>query len=93
MEEILMEHSAVADCAVIAVKDELKGQVPAGLVITKTGSDVDHETLKKELIATACDELGPLARFKLVAATRKLPKTRSGKVLRGAMSKIANGDE
>ena len=93
MEEILMDHPAVADCAVIAVKDELKGQVPAGFVIEKAGSEVDHDTLKKELIEMVREELGPVASFKMVAVVKALPKTRSGKTLRGTMSKIANGED
>ncbi|CAB9501841.1 CoA synthetase short-chain family member 3, mitochondrial [Seminavis robusta] len=93
MEEILMDHSEVADCAVVAAKDELKGQIPVGFVIVNAGSEMDHETLKQELVQRVRNELGPVAAFKKVAVVKALPKTRSGKTLRGTMSKIADGEE
>jgi propionyl-CoA synthetase len=93
MEEILMDHAEVADCAVIPVKDELKGQIPVGFVIVNAGSNIDHATLQLELIERVRNELGPVAAFKKVAVVKALPKTRSGKILRGTMSKIANGEE
>lgn len=93
MEEILMDHPDVADCAVIPVKDDLKGQVPVGFVIVNSGSDIDHSTLQKELVESVRNEIGPVASFKKVAVVKALPKTRSGKTLRGAMSKIADGKE
>ena len=93
MEEILMDHPEVADCAVIAAKDDLKGQVPVGFVIVNAGSQVEPEQLEKELVASVRNSLGPVASFKKVAAVKALPKTRSGKILRGTMSKIANGEE
>lgn len=93
MEEILMQHSDVADCAVIAVKDDLKGQVPVGFVVTISSSTKDHDELCSELIQLVRDDLGPVASFKKVGVVKALPKTRSGKILRGTMAKIANGEE
>lgn len=93
MEEILMEHSDVADCAVIGVKDDLKGEVPIGFVVTIAGSTKDTQVLRDELIQLVRDNLGPVASFKKVAVVKALPKTRSGKILRGTMAKIANGEE
>lgn len=93
MEEILMDHPEVADCAVIAVKDDLKGQIPVGFVIVNAGSKVEESALQKELIESVRNELGPVASFKKVAVVKALPKTRSGKTLRGTMSKIANGED
>mmetsp|Transcript_26088 Transcript_26088/g.71856 ORF Transcript_26088/g.71856 Transcript_26088/m.71856 type:complete len:709 (+) Transcript_26088:150-2276(+) len=93
MEEILMEHEDVADCAVIGVKDELKGQVPVGFATLVADSDKNHETIKADLVQLVRDTLGPVAAFKKVAIVKALPKTRSGKILRGTMAKIANGEE
>jgi propionyl-CoA synthetase len=91
MEEILMDHPEVADCAVIPVKDALKGEVPVGFVITNKGSTMDTEQLQAELVQSVRDQLGPVASFKLVGVVKALPKTRSGKILRSTMAKIANG--
>lgn len=93
IEEILMEHPEVADCAVFPVKDAVKGEVPIGLVVLNKGSTIDHAKLKEDLIRGVRDTLGPVASFKTAAAVQALPKTRSGKILRGTMSKIANGEE
>jgi hypothetical protein len=92
MEEILMDHPEVADCAVIPAKDVVKGQVPVGFVVVNKGSTIDPEQLKSELIQSVRDALGPVASFKKVAILRALPKTRSGKILRSTMAKIANGE-
>lgn len=93
MEEILMEHPEVGDCCVISAADDLKGHIPIGFVVVNAGSTVGHDTLKKELIQSVRDTLGPVASFKKLAIVNKLPKTRSGKTLRGTMSKIADGQE
>ena len=93
IEEILMEHEEVADCAVFAVNDKVKGQIPVGLVVTNKGSIIDAQQLKVELVQKVRECLGPVAAFKKVMAVRALPKTRSGKILRGTMSKIANSEE
>ena len=92
MEEILMEHPEVADCAVIGVKDDLKGQVPIGFVTLIAGSEESHDEIRLELIRRVRETLGPVASFKKVGIVKALPKTRSGKVLRGTMSKIANNE-
>jgi len=75
------------------VKDALKGQVPVGFVILNSDSVVDHSVIEKELVNMVRESLGPVASFKKVAVVKALPKTRSGKTLRGTMSKIANGEE
>lgn len=91
IEELLQSHPEVAECAVIPVKDDLKGEVPVGFVITNKGSTMEHDQLKKELVLIVRDGLGPVASFKKVGVVKSLPKTRSGKILRSTMSKIANG--
>jgi propionyl-CoA synthetase len=93
MEEVLAGHEAVAECAVIGVADQLKGQLPLGLVVLKTGVDTPEDELKQSLIKRVRDLIGPVAAFKLVTIVKALPKTRSGKVLRGTMVKIADQDE
>jgi propionyl-CoA synthetase len=90
MEEVLASHPAVAECAVIGVADQLKGELPLGLVVLKAGVDRDHEELRKELVNLVRDKIGPVAAFKLVVIVTRLPKTRSGKILRGTMKKIAD---
>lgn len=93
MEECLMNHPEVADCAVFPTKHHLRGEVPVGLVVLNKGSTIAEDQLRAELIALVRDEIGPVAAFKRVASVNALPKTRSGKILRGTMSKIANGEE
>ena len=79
MEEILMEHESVSECAIFPMKDDVKGEIPVGLVILDRGSTIDHEVLKQDLIKMVRHELGPVAAFKKVAVVKALPKTRSGK--------------
>jgi propionyl-CoA synthetase len=93
MEEVLASHKDVAECAVIGVADQLKGELPLGLVVLKAGVTRDPAEIQKELIAKVRDEIGPVAAFKLVAVVSRLPKTRSGKILRGTMKKIADKSE
>ncbi|NND91782.1 MAG: propionyl-CoA synthetase [Granulosicoccus sp.] len=93
MEEALSNHPDVAECAVMGVHDELKGQLPVGLVILNDGCTKPHEQVKAELIKQVRDDIGPVAAFKLVAVVDKLPKTRSGKILRGTLRSIANSTE
>jgi propionyl-CoA synthetase len=93
MEEVLASHCNIAECAVIGPADELKGQAPVGLVVLKSGVDRDHETIKAELVQLVRDRIGPVAAFKLVTIVDRLPKTRSGKILRGTMQKIADSSE
>ncbi|MDA9882263.1 propionyl-CoA synthetase [Alphaproteobacteria bacterium] len=90
MEEVLSNHQDVAECAVIGVSDQLKGQVPMGLVCLNKGCNKSYETISKEIIALVRNEIGPVASFKLVAVVTALPKTRSGKILRSTIRKIAD---
>jgi propionyl-CoA synthetase len=93
MEEIVSNHSQVAECAVIGVDDALKGQKPLGLVVLKAGVDCEEEELKKELIRMVRNGIGPIACYRETAVVARLPKTRSGKILRGTMRSIAAGKE
>jgi propionyl-CoA synthetase len=93
MEEVLAEHPDVAECAVVGVADSLKGQVPIGFVVLKAGVDRDEDEIGDELVAAVRDRIGPVASFKQARVVRALPKTRSGKVLRGTIRKIADGEE
>lgn len=92
-EEVLCQHPDVAEAAVIGVDDKLKGQVPLGLVVLKKGVTITDEELHKQLISLVRQEIGPVASFRLVSAIQKLPKTRSGKILRGTMRKIADNQQ
>jgi propionyl-CoA synthetase len=91
MEEVLASHPDVAECAVIGVADQMKGQVPRGFVVLKAGVETDEATLATDLIAMMRDQVGAVASFKDVAVVPALPKTRSGKVLRKTMRGIADG--
>ncbi len=93
MEEVIATHPAVAECAVMGAADDFKGQLPVGLVVLKAGVSQDPEEIKKELIQMVREQIGPIASFKSVAVVARLPKTRSGKILRGTMRKIADGAE
>ncbi len=93
MEEVLAAHEDVAECAVIGVADPLKGELPLGLVVLKAGAQKQGEELKGELVQMVRDRIGPVASFKLVVVVQRLPKTRSGKILRGTMKNIADGKE
>ena len=92
MEEVLAGHPDVGECAVIGVTDELKGQLPMGFVCLNKGCDRPHEDIAKEVVKSVRDTIGPVAAFKLVAVVDRLPKTRSGKILRATMVKIADGE-
>jgi propionyl-CoA synthetase len=92
MEEVLSSHKDVAECAVIGVADQLKGQVPLGFLVLKNGVDRDHADITKEVVQLVRDEIGPVAAFKLAIVVDRLPKTRSGKILRGTMQKIADSE-
>ncbi len=91
MEEILAGHPDVAECAVIGVADEIKGQVPIGMVVLNAGVDRDDDEIHAELVRMVREKLGPVAAFKKAATVKRLPKTRSGKVLRSTMRRIADG--
>ena len=93
MEEVLAGHPDVGECAVIGVTDDLKGQLPMGFVCLNKGCDRPHEDIAKEVIKSVRDTIGPVAAFKLVTVVDRLPKTRSGKILRGTMVKIADGQD
>jgi propionyl-CoA synthetase len=91
MEEVLAAHPAVAECAVIGVGDLLKGQVPRGFVVVKSGGSADPARLEAELVARVRERIGPVAALRRVDVVAALPKTRSGKILRGTMRGIADG--
>ncbi|NVK02694.1 MAG: propionyl-CoA synthetase [Oceanospirillaceae bacterium] len=93
MEEIVAAHPAVAECAVIGIAEQLKGQEPVGLVILKDGVDISDEDLAAELVANIRKEIGPIACYKRTAVVKRLPKTRSGKILRKLLRQIADGQE
>ncbi len=92
MEEVLASHRDVAECAVIGIKDELKGEVPCGFIVLKAGVERSPAEIEKEIVALVREKIGPVAAFKLAVTVARLPKTRSGKILRGTMKKIADGD-
>jgi len=93
MEEIIATHQDVAECAVIGVDDQLKGQLPLGLVVLKAGVSRDHDEIARELARMVREKIGPIACYKTTAVVARLPKTRSGKILRGTMRAIAAGRE
>ncbi len=93
MEEVLAGHPAVAECAVIGVSNELKGQLPVGLVLLKDGVDIDPDALQKEVVAMMRETIGALACFKTNLVVNRLPKTRSGKILRKLLRQMADGEE
>ena len=92
MEEILAAHPAVAECAVLGIADNLRGQVPVGLVVLKDGQTVGEEALEKELVAAVRARIGALACFRQVVVVKRLPKTRSGKILRKTLRELADGE-
>ena len=93
MEEVLGEHLAVAEAAVVAREDPLKGHLPTGFVVLKSGVDVDAALLREELVQSVRNKIGPIACFKEVYIVARLPKTRSGKTLRKTIKQIVNGQE
>ena len=92
MEEVLASHHDVAECAVLGIKDELKGEVPCGFIVLKSGVNRPPTEIEKECVALIRDKIGPVAAFKLAITVGRLPKTRSGKILRGTIKKIADGE-
>jgi propionyl-CoA synthetase len=92
MEEVLAGHPDVAECAVIARADPIKGEIPFGLVVLKAGADRDAAAVQAELVALVREKIGPVAAFRDAIVVQRLPKTRSGKILRATMRKIANGE-
>jgi len=92
MEEVLSGHKDVAECPVIGIADPLKGEVPCGFIVLKAGVNRLPAEIEAECIALVREKIGPVAAFKLAIAVARLPKTRSGKILRGTMKKIADGE-
>ena len=92
MEEVLSSHKDVAECAVVAVNDELKGHLPLGLLCLNSGVNRPHKDIGDEIISLVRAKIGPVAAFKLVTVVDRLPKTRSGKILRASIAKLANGE-
>ncbi len=92
MEEILASHPDVAECAVLGIKDAIKGEVPCGFLVLKAGVTRKPAEIEKEIVSLVREKLGPVAAFKLAITVGRLPKTRSGKILRGTIKKIADGD-
>ncbi len=91
MEEIVASHHSVAECAVIGINDELKGQIPLALVVAKTGEDIEHFQLQHEVVQLVREQIGAVASLRDVVLVQRLPKTRSGKILRKMMRSIADG--
>jgi propionyl-CoA synthetase len=93
MEEVLAAHPDIAECAVVGVADAIKGEVPLGFVVVKAGVVRGESEIVRELVERVRDRIGPVASFKAATVVKRLPKTRSGKVLRGTMKRIADGTE
>jgi propionyl-CoA synthetase len=93
MEEVLASHPDVAECAVIGIADALKGQIPAGFLVLNAGVERDVGEIEQEVVALVREKIGPVAAFKLAITVGRLPKTRSGKILRATMRQIADGEE
>ncbi len=92
MEEVVAQHKDVAECAVVGVHDDTKGQLPAGFIVLNSGVNRDTKEVEAEVVALVRDVIGPVAAFKNVMVVKRLPKTRSGKILRGTMRQIADGE-
>ena len=92
MEEVLAAHPDVAECAVIGVADDLKGQLPVGFLVLKAGVGRPHDEIVAEVVQLVRERIGPVAAFKTAVVVERLPKTRSGKILRGTMRRIADGE-
>jgi propionyl-CoA synthetase len=93
MEEVLASHPDVAECAVTGVADAVKGEIPVGFIVLKAGVTRDRDEIIRELVRMVREKIGPIASFKTAVVVKRLPKTRSGKILRGTMKKIADGTE
>mgnify|MGYP003312259463 FL=1 len=92
LEEVLISHSEVAECAVIGPDDPIKGQLPIGFLVLNSNCEQTTQTVINSCIEMVRDKIGPIASFKKAIIVDRLPKTRSGKILRGTMKKIANGE-
>lgn len=93
MEEVVAAHPAIAECCVVGVQDELRGQVPVGLVLLKDGATIEHDELEDELIDMVRERIGAVACFRRAIMVERLPKTRSGKILRRVIRNIADGED
>ncbi|GGE60743.1 acyl-CoA synthetase [Streptosporangium jomthongense] len=93
MEEVVASHPAVAECCVVGAHDDMKGQIPLGLVLIKDGATIDHDELEEELVEMVRDRIGAIACFRRALVVDRLPKTRSGKILRRVIRQIADGEE
>ncbi len=92
MEEVLSAHPDVAECAVLGVKDNFKGQLPLGFLVLNAGVERNNEEIEGEAVRMVREKIGPVASFKRALVVQRLPKTRSGKILRGTMAKIVDGE-
>jgi propionyl-CoA synthetase len=90
MEEVLAGHKDVAECAVLGIKDDLKGEVPCGFIVLKAGVNRPPAEIENECVALVREKIGPVASFRLAIIVNRLPKTRSGKILRGTIKKMAD---
>jgi propionyl-CoA synthetase len=90
MEEVIASHPAVAECAVVGIADSLKGELPCGFIVLKSGVNQSAAEVEKGCVALVREQIGPVAAFKLAVVVQRLPKTRSGKILRATMKKIAD---
>lgn len=93
MEEILASHPAVAECAVVGIADELRGQRPIGFIVIKDGQDISEEHLEAQLIALIREQIGAVAFFRNALKVKRLPKTRSGKILRKTIRQMSDGEQ
>ena len=93
IEEVLASHPDVAECAVIGAGDALKGQLPVGFLVLKAGVERSDQDIVKEVVSLVRERIGPVAAFKQATVVKRLPKTRSGKILRATMRKIADGED
>ena len=91
MEEVLASHPDVAECAVVGVADAIKGEIPLGFIVLKAGMRRPHDEIVTEVVEMVRERIGPVASFKVASVVKRLPKTRSGKILRGTIKKIADG--
>jgi propionyl-CoA synthetase len=90
IEEVLAAHQDVAECAVLGIKDDIKGEVPCGFIVLKAGVKRPPVDIEKEIVTLVREKIGTVAAFKLAVTVARLPKTRSGKILRGTIKKIAD---
>jgi propionyl-CoA synthetase len=92
IEEVLASHPDVAECAVLGIRDEIKGEQPCGFIVLKKGVPRSPASIEQEIVALVRERIGPVASFRLAITVTRLPKTRSGKILRGTIKKIADGE-